>query len=57
VSQHLGWLGRLNGPVDNPQSACLSCHGTAQSPVVSPMVPPGVDTQRVFKRYLDLSQG
>jgi len=30
IPQHLGWLGRLNGPVDNPVSACLSCHGTAQ---------------------------
>jgi hypothetical protein len=30
VEQHLGWLGRLNGPVDNPRSACLSCHATAQ---------------------------
>jgi hypothetical protein len=28
--QHLGWLGRLNGPVDNPASACLSCHGTGR---------------------------
>ena len=26
----LGWLGRLNGPVDNPRSSCLSCHATAQ---------------------------
>jgi len=30
--QHLGWLGRLNGPVDNPASACLSCHMTAEVP-------------------------
>ena len=37
--QHLGWLGRLNGPVDNPASACLSCHGTAQVPVRSDMIP------------------
>lgn len=37
--QHLGWLGRLNGPVDNPASACLSCHGTAQVPVHSAMIP------------------
>ncbi len=29
-SQHLGWGGRLNGPVDNPNSSCLSCHSTAQ---------------------------
>lgn len=37
--QHLGFLGRLNGPVDNPASACLSCHGTAQIPVRSSMTP------------------
>jgi hypothetical protein len=28
--QHLGWAGRLNGPVDNPVSSCISCHATAQ---------------------------
>lgn len=27
---HLGWNGRLNGPVDNPVSSCLSCHMTAE---------------------------
>lgn len=27
---HVGLHGRLNGPVDNPQSACMSCHSTAQ---------------------------
>lgn len=37
---HLGWGGRLNGPVDNPMSSCLSCHATAQTPVISPMVAP-----------------
>jgi hypothetical protein len=26
----LGRQGRLNGPVDNPASSCLSCHSTAQ---------------------------
>ena len=26
---HLGWDGRLNGPVDNPRSSCMSCHMTA----------------------------
>lgn len=25
-----GRHGRLNGPVDNPQSSCMSCHSTAQ---------------------------
>jgi hypothetical protein len=29
---HVGWQGRLNGPVDNPISSCLSCHSTAQLP-------------------------
>jgi hypothetical protein len=37
--QHLGWAGRLNGPVDNPASSCLSCHSTAQWPIASQMVP------------------
>jgi hypothetical protein len=37
---HLGWAGRLNGPVDNPMSSCISCHATAQWPALSPMVPP-----------------
>jgi hypothetical protein len=36
---HLGWAGRVNGPVDNPASACLSCHQTAQSPAAAPMAP------------------
>jgi hypothetical protein len=38
--QHLGWAGRLNGPVDNPMSSCLSCHSTAQWPPLSNMFPP-----------------
>lgn len=38
--QHLGWAGRLNGPVDNPISSCLSCHSTAQWPAKAPLVPP-----------------
>lgn len=36
---HLGWNGRLNGPVDNPQSSCYSCHSTAEYPQGSPMSP------------------
>jgi hypothetical protein len=28
---HLGFEGRLNGPVDNRASACMSCHSTAQA--------------------------
>lgn len=29
-NDHVGLHGRLNGPVDNPESACMSCHSTAQ---------------------------
>lgn len=32
AASHLGWAGRMNGPVDNPISGCLSCHSTAQWP-------------------------
>ena len=38
--QHLGREGRLNGPVDNPISSCLSCHSTAQIPKPASMTPP-----------------
>lgn len=34
----LGWGERANGPIDNPASACLSCHVTAQWPKSSQMV-------------------
>jgi hypothetical protein len=40
--QHLGCAGRLNGPVDNPVSSCLSCHGLAQYPA-KPVVPSACD--------------
>ncbi len=30
----LGWAGRLNGPVDNPNSSCVSCHSTASYPLL-----------------------
>jgi hypothetical protein len=36
---HLGWNGRLNGPVDNPRSSCMSCHMTAEVPALSPLTP------------------
>jgi hypothetical protein len=43
----LGWAGRLNGPVDNPQSACSSCHSLAQHPRGSGMVPSGTPQTRL----------
>lgn len=38
-AMHLGWSSRLNGPVDNAYSSCMSCHSTAQYPVVSNILP------------------
>jgi hypothetical protein len=32
IPQHFGCNGRLAGPVDNPMSSCLSCHGAAYAP-------------------------
>ncbi len=40
ATAHLGVDGRLNGPVDNRASACMSCHSTAQAPALANMVPP-----------------
>lgn len=39
--QHLGWNGRLNGPVDLSTTACLSCHIQAQYPALTSLVPDG----------------
>lgn len=36
---HLGWNGRLNGPLDNSMSSCYSCHSTAEYPQGSPISP------------------
>lgn len=49
--QHLGFQGRLNGPVDNPRSACMSCHTTAQVPARSGMIPPVNATSDVISRW------
>jgi hypothetical protein len=38
---NLGMGGRLNGPVDNTLSACMSCHGRSGAPG-EPMLPPRV---------------
>jgi hypothetical protein len=42
---HLGWAGRLAGPLDNPMSSCMSCHMTAGVPAV-PIVPSAQATER-----------
>lgn len=38
-AMHLGWGARLNGPVDNANSSCMSCHSTAQYPGISSILP------------------
>jgi hypothetical protein len=39
IMQHYGWLGRLDGPVDNPKSSCLSCHSTGERPGDATILP------------------
>lgn len=40
LGRSFGRGGRMNGPVDNPISACLSCHMTAQWPNPAAVTPP-----------------
>lgn len=47
----LGYLGRLNGPIDNKKSSCLSCHSTAQYPEQSPSIPPKYATEKEMKYW------
>lgn len=63
--QHLGWGGRLNGPADYFRSSCMSCHATAQFPVVAPQHPdfqpsldyePGSREWMVWFRNLDCGE-
>jgi len=54
--QHLGYEKRLNGPVDNPRSSCLSCHSTAGVPESLtrgsvPQIPPANASQADLRRY------
>ena len=49
VITRLGWQGRLNGPVDNPASSCLSCHATAQYPQADLLPPTGSPWQPWFR--------
>ncbi len=37
--QHLGWGGRLDGPVDLNTSSCMSCHATGEFPQIAKLVP------------------
>jgi len=37
--QHLGWGGRLDGPVDLNTASCMSCHQTGEFPQIAALVP------------------
>ncbi len=37
--QHLGWAGRLDGPVDLNTASCMSCHATGEFPQLAKLVP------------------
>lgn len=56
IPQHLGFEKRLNGPVDNPRSSCLSCHSTAQvqtdlSRPTRAAIPPAGATAATLRLY------
>ena len=46
---HVGYQGRLNGPIDNPASSCLSCHSTAEVPSGTMVPPTGVNPASWFQ--------
>lgn len=48
---HYGRAGRMNGPVDNPSSSCLSCHSTAQYAAVQRMTPDEQADREMIRRY------
>ncbi|SEO32100.1 hypothetical protein [Pseudomonas sp. NFACC39-1] len=60
---HLGWNGRLNGPVDNPQASCLSCHMTAeyqQLAIMNPTFqadPPAPGTEEWMQWFQNIPAG
>ncbi|HEX7175026.1 MAG TPA: hypothetical protein VF240_07070 [Pyrinomonadaceae bacterium] len=67
MQQHLGYgVGghkRLNGPVDNPVSSCLSCHSTAAvslnppRPTISGVTPPNPTNQQIRTYFRNISSG
>ena len=46
---HVGYQGRLNGPIDNRASSCLSCHSTAEVPSGTMVPPTGVNPASWFQ--------
>jgi hypothetical protein len=57
--EHLGCHGRLSGPLDNPKSACMSCHMAAQFPGANPVPSAGsaCDSPANAKFWQNLAPG
>ena len=54
-----GWNGRLNGPVDNPKSSCLSCHGQAAFPIgsINSLAPSGMPSDAWLPLFVNVKAG
>ncbi|MFD1840371.1 hypothetical protein [Paracidovorax cattleyae] len=53
--REFGWKDRVNGPIDNPASSCLSCHGTGQvhkqeniKQFITPSARPATDANKML---------
>lgn len=57
LMQHYGWAQRLNGPVDNPLSSCLSCHSTAGWPRADLAPPAGASEAVRLKWFRNIPAG
>jgi len=53
----LGRGGRLNGPVDDRRSSCLSCHATASWPQFDRVPPAGLSTEKQMNWFRNFSVG
>ena len=56
---HLGYGGRLAGPVDNPKSSCMGCHQTAgfpEVPILAEFGPNGALLQLDSRTHPELQQ-
>jgi hypothetical protein len=54
---HTGYKNRLNGPVDNPLSSCISCHSQAQIPAIRNATPNFNDTDDIKKYFRNVRSG
>jgi hypothetical protein len=59
MRKKFGWNGRLNGPVDNPKSSCLSCHGQAAFPIgsINSLAPSGMPSDAWLPLFVNVKAG